>query len=136
MHETKIIARYSETDQMGVIYHANYFPWFEVARAELFAKTETTYQELEIKGVMLPVIEVGCKYKASAKYADHLLIRSRVETLSPVRFKIAYQVVREADQVLIAEGFTEHVFLDCETRKPINFKKKFAALYEGLEALK
>lgn len=132
-NETKIVPRYNETDQMGVIYHSNYFVWFEVGRTDYLTNFSMSYKDMEEMGVMLPVIEVGCKYKSSAKYADNLVISTNIESLTPVRIKFNYVIKREGDNVFIAEGFTEHVFASTQNGKPINLKKRYENLYNLLE---
>lgn len=132
-NETKIIPRYSETDQMGVIYHSNYFVWFEVGRTDYLKESTISYKQMEAMGIILPVIEVNCKYKASAKYADNLIVKTTVEELSPTRIKFYYEIIREEDNVFIAEGFTEHVFVDKENGRPTNLKKKHEGIYKQLQ---
>lgn len=131
--ETKIIPRYSETDQMGVIYHSNYFVWFEVGRTDYLKGSTISYKEMESMGIILPVIEVNCKYKTSAKYADNLIVKTSIDTLSATRIKFNYQIIREEDNVLIAEGFTEHAFVSKEHGRPINLKKKHQGIYQQLQ---
>lgn len=136
INETKIVPRYNETDQMGVIYHSNYFVWYEVGRTDFLEKFSMSYKDMEEMGVMLPVIEVNCKYKVSAKYADKLMVKTVIENLTPVRIKFSYIIERETDNVLISEGFTEHVFSSTLNGKPINLKKKYPDLFELLEKSK
>jgi acyl-CoA thioester hydrolase len=76
---TKLRARYQETDRMGVVYHSNYFVWFEIGRTELFRKIGISYPELEKNGYFLVVTEVSCKYKAPATYDDELDVTTQVE---------------------------------------------------------
>lgn len=134
VNKTKVVPRYSETDQMGVIYHSNYFVWFEVGRTDYLENFSMSYKDMEEMGVMLPVIEVNCKYKVSAKYADKLIVKTIVESLTPVRIKFTYVIERMNDGTLIAEGFTEHVFSSTVNGKPINLKKKYPDLYKLLES--
>lgn len=134
--ETKIVPRYSETDQMGVIYHSNYFIWFEVGRTDYLKNFSMSYKDMENMGVMLPVIEVNCKYKVSAMYADNLVVKTTVGSLTPIRIKFDYIIFREEDELLIAEGYTEHVFTSKATGKPINLKKKYEELFKLLENAK
>src|SRR6187402_2841716 len=101
---TTIRVRYAETDQMGVVYYANYFVWFEVARTDLLRTLGWTYREMEASGVMLPVIEASCQYKQPARYDDELEIRTRGVMRSPARLQFSYEVWRVADDVLAASG--------------------------------
>jgi len=122
-NETKVRVRYGETDQMGIVYHANYFVWFDIGRTEFFRSLNMSYKELEDRNVLLPVIDVGCTYKISAKYDDEIIIKTRVESLKGVKLKFTYEIIRSNDNVILAEGYTEHAFVNKEL-KPINFKRK------------
>ena len=104
--------RYAETDKMGVAYYANYFVWFEVARADLLRSLGWTYREMEHAGVSLPVIEAHCEYHRSTRYDDELNVKTAGRMLSPVRMEFTYQVWRMDDDVLAASGRTVHAALD------------------------
>ena len=104
--------RYAETDRMGVVYHANYFVWFEVGRTDLLRNSGWTYREMESEGFNLPVIEAHCQFRQSARYDDELDIRARGTQLSAVRVRFDYQVVRASDELVLAEGHTVHASLD------------------------
>ncbi|WP_130807683.1 acyl-CoA thioesterase [Senegalia massiliensis] len=130
-NKTTIRARYSETDQMGVIYHANYFNWFEIGRTSFFRNLGYDYKKLENEGVLLPVIDVGCKYIVSAKYDDEIIIETYIEKLKGVKIKYKYNIIRKRDNLLLAEGYTLHAFVNKDL-KPINFKKKYNELWNKL----
>jgi acyl-CoA thioester hydrolase len=108
--------RYAETDQMGVVYYANYLVWFEIGRTEWLRETGWTYREIERDGLMLPVIEAHCEYRQGAKYDDELEIRTRARLKSPVRIQFDYQIVRRGDDTAVADGYTVHVALDRQGR--------------------
>jgi acyl-CoA thioester hydrolase len=121
--------RYAETDKMGVVYYANYFVWFEVARADLLRALGWSYREMEEDGVSLPVIEAHCQYHRSAKYDDELEVRAEGRMLSPVRMEFTYQVVRREDQAVAASGKTVHAALDRAGRpwrRPERIRQAFA----------
>jgi len=101
---------------MGVVYYANYFVWFEVARTELLRAAGWSYRDMEAAGVVLPVIEAGCEYRQPARYDDQLEIRTRGRLMSPVRVAFEYEVTRPADAALIARGRTVHAALDASGR--------------------
>ena len=82
--------RYAETDKMGVVYYANYFVWFEVARADLLRSLGWTYREMEHAGVSLPVIEAHCEYHRPARYDDELDVNAEGRLVSPVRIEFRY----------------------------------------------
>jgi acyl-CoA thioester hydrolase len=109
---SRVRVRYAETDQMGVVYYANYFVWFEVGRTDLLRGAGWTYREMEADGVSLPVIEAHCDYKQAARYDDELEIRTAGSLLSPVRVAFTYEVVRPADSLLVATGRTMHASID------------------------
>lgn len=109
--------RYSETDQMGVAYYANYFAWFEVGRADHFRQSGTTYRELERRSLFLPVVEAHCKYMKPACYDDLLQVTTRSTVENRVRIRFDYEIRRIADGELLATGTTHHVAVD-KNRKP------------------
>ena len=104
--------RYAETDQMGVVYYANYLVWFEIGRTEWLRETGWSYREMEAEGLALPVIEAHCEYRAGARYDDDLEIRTTGRLVSPVRLAFDYQVVRRADEAVLAVGHTVHATVD------------------------
>jgi acyl-CoA thioester hydrolase len=104
--------RYAETDQMGVVYYANYLVWFELGRTEWLRETGWTYREIEAEGLALPVIEAHCEYRLGARYDDHLEIRTTGRLVSPVRLAFDYEVVRCGDGAVLAVGHTIHATID------------------------
>ena len=120
--EIEIRPRYAETDQMGVVYHGNYFTWFEVGRSELFRTLGYTYKQLEDEGIILPVTECSCKYIKSALYDEMVIIKTSVDYLKGVRIGLKYEILRASDRELLAEGATVHAFVDKEL-KPVKIKR-------------
>lgn len=104
--------RYAETDQMGVVYYANYLVWFEVGRTEWLRDAGSTYRALEAEGWALPVISAHCDYRLGARYDDELEIRTRARLASPARLAFDYDVVRRADAAVVATGYTVHATID------------------------
>ena len=102
---------YSETDQMGVVYHANYLIWFDRARTELMRETGVTYKELEQQGVYLAVSEVDVRFRAAARYDDLVRVRCWVRELASRRVTFGYAVDRAATGDLLATGVTSLVSL-------------------------
>ena len=131
IYETEVKVRYVETDQMGIVHHSNYLPWFEVGRTELFNSIGISYGQIEKDGIMLPLIDSYCRYINSSKYEDELIIQTVVEQLKHVKTKVAYSIIRKEDNKLIAIGYTTHVFTDLNL-KPINLKKHNLDLYNKL----
>jgi len=101
-HETQIEVRYFETDGQGIVHHANYFPYFELARVRLLAAAGLEYAELERQGVFLVVHSISCRYHLPALFGDTLRIVTIVEKASPARIDHSYRVLRDDD--LLAEG--------------------------------
>jgi acyl-CoA thioester hydrolase len=122
--------RYPETDRMNVAYHAHYLVWFELGRTELMRGLGHPYGELETRdGVYFPLIEVGARYRAPARYDDLLRVHTRVAAVGGARVRFDYRVVRDADDRLLATGFTEHATLGRDgrpTRMPAELRRRFA----------
>ena len=121
--------RYAETDKMGVVYYANYFVWFEVARADLLRSLGWSYRDMELAGVSLPVIEAHCDYHRPARYDDELDVRTEGRMLSPVRMEFVYQVTRRDGGVRAASGRTVHAAIDVAgkpCRLPERIRQVFA----------
>lgn len=97
---------------MGVVYYANYLVWFEVGRTDLLRGAGWSYREMEADGYMLPVLEANCVYRKPARYDDELDVKTTGALVSPVRVKFLYDLVRPADDVLLATGYTVHASLD------------------------
>ena len=104
--------RYAETDQMGVVYYANYLVWFEVGRTDLLRQAGWTYRDMEQEGFSLPVIEAHCEYKESARYDDDVDVQTTGMLVSPVRLRFDYELRRRRDAARLASGHTVHATLD------------------------
>ncbi|GAB2549676.1 acyl-CoA thioesterase [Rufibacter soli] len=116
--EVQIRVRYAETDQMGYVYYGNYAAYFEVARTETFRQLDIHYKEMEAEGVMMPVLELKCKYIKPARYDDLLKVKLFVrEKPRGARIKFEYEVYNEA-QELLTIGETMMVFVDMKSGRP------------------
>jgi acyl-CoA thioester hydrolase len=130
--ETRVRVRYAETDQMGVVYHANYLIWFEVGRVEFIRQLGMDYKHMEQEeNALIAVVEVTARYKAPARYDDELLIRTTLAGVrgSIVRFR--YVVLRAADELVLCEGETVHVVVGRDMKRremPISYAERFAAV--------
>ncbi len=111
-----IRVRYAETDKMGVVYYANYFVWFEVARTDLLRALGWSYRDMEHAGVSLPVIDARCEYLRPARYDDELEIRTEGRLLSPIRMEFTYEVRILPAGIVAASGKTVHAALDTTGR--------------------
>ena len=114
---------------MGVVYHANYFVWFEVGRAEFFRKLNMPYSEFEKNSLYLPVIKAYCEYKAPARYDDEITVITRMDELQEVRLTFHYHLFRERE--LLAKGTTEHAFVNQQGR-PVVLRKQTPFLWRRL----
>lgn len=109
-HDAMVRVRYAETDQMGVVYHANYLVWFEVGRVELMRAVGLEYKRMEIEDdCHIVVADAHCRYHQSALYDEVLRIRTRIAESRNRIIKFSYEVLRDADGKLLAEGETTHV---------------------------
>jgi acyl-CoA thioester hydrolase len=131
--EARVRVRYAETDQMGVVYHANYLVWFEVGRVELIRQMGLDYKSMEREeGVGIAVVEASCRYKAPARYDDELIVRTRIAGVRGSVVKFAYSVVRVTDGVTLCEGATTHVAVGKDMRKaamPPRYAEAFRAAH-------
>ncbi len=110
MFSVRTKVNFFDTDAMAVVHHANYFRWFEMGRVEFMRNAGITLNELMEKGIVFPITEVYCQYKASAKYDDWVVIEVTPTALTPVKMAFSYQVFREDGHVLLAEGKTQNLF--------------------------
>jgi len=122
-HETELIVRYAETDQMGIVHHSNYAVWFEAARTEYIKSLGISYTEIEEQGLMLPLKSLQCEFIRPAKYEDRIKILTRLNEYNGIRLSFNYNVINEEDGSLLAKGVTEHVWTD-KSLRPCNLKKK------------
>lgn len=118
--------RYHETDQMGVVYHANYANWFEIGRTELIRELGIPYSEIEKRGLLIPVTRLEIHYRHPAKYDDLVEIRTAIASCTNVR--IAFDVEIARDGTVLAEGATHHVWVNREWR-PVRLDKVYPELY-------
>ncbi len=108
--------RYAETDQMGVVYYANYLVWFECARTEWLRQAGRSYADIEALGVFLPVRRCAIEYHEPARYDRSIVISARVTRLSAVRVDFCYSVMDIQSQARLADGSTGHAFVDAKGR--------------------
>jgi acyl-CoA thioester hydrolase len=118
----EVRVRYAETDQMGIVYYANYLVWFEIGRVELLRSLGLAYSQLEIDHqTILPVVEATCRYKSPARYDDQIVIETRPSLLRGSVIKFAYRITRRGadgeEDKLLAEGETVHVVCDAQLNK-------------------
>ncbi|HJT01730.1 MAG TPA: thioesterase family protein [Terriglobales bacterium] len=125
---SRIRVRYAETDQMGVVYHSNYFIWFEVGRVDLLRQLGFTYREMEQDdGCYIAVVDARCRFKAPARYDDEIIIRTHLKNVRESLIHFGYTAVRKADGALLAEGETMHIVTGPDMRK-----RELPAKYMGV----
>ena len=105
---------YADTDQMNMVYHANYLVYFEMARTELLRAYDFPYSRLEATGVLLPVIEAHCSYRSPARYDDLLTVEAVPELRGAIRFRMHYVVRRDGERLVT--GYTDHACVNREGR--------------------
>ncbi|HUS14733.1 MAG TPA: thioesterase family protein [Chloroflexia bacterium] len=126
--------RYAETDAMGVVHHSRYLPWFEMGRTEFIRERGYTYRALEQMGVLLAVIEVNVRYRASSAYDDPIVLHTQLTELGRVKLRFAYQVYHEESGRLLAEGETLHAFIG-RNGAPIRLASQYPEVWARLQAL-
>ena len=121
-HTIEVRVRYQETDQMGVVYYANYLVWFEMARTELFRARGMEYSRLEKEDkIYLPVVESHCRYRVPLGYDDQVSITAKLTDIGASRLTFEYEVKGRGR--LAATGMTKHAFID-ESGKPVHVPGK------------
>ncbi|MDW7649873.1 MAG: thioesterase family protein [Bacillota bacterium] len=129
--ETMIRVRYAETDQMNVVYYANYFIWLEAGRTEYFRDMGMPYSEVEKNDILLPVTKAFCQYKAPARYDDLVRVVTSIASLQDVRILFKYEIFRSENGELLANAETEHAFVNRQGR-PVVLKKHNPFLWKRL----
>jgi acyl-CoA thioester hydrolase len=130
--EARVRVRYAETDQMGVVYHANYLVWFEVGRVEFIRQMGLDYKSMEQEeNALIAVVEVTARYKAPARYDEELIVRTTMAGVRGPIVRFRYAVVRAEDDVVLCEGETTHIVVGRDMKRremPIRYAEKFAAV--------
>jgi len=130
VNETRLRVRYAETDQMGVVYHANHFIWFEVGRVEFLRQLGFSYRDMEQHdGCFIAVVDARCRYKAPVHYDDEVLVRTHLKNIRESVVHFGYELVRVADGVLLAEGETTHIVTNAEM-KTITLPEKYMKVFQ------
>ena len=129
VNETRIRVRYAETDQMGVVYHANHFIWFEVGRVELLRQLGFSYKNMEAEDdCFIAVVDARCRYKAPVHYDDQVVIRTYLKHVREKVIHFGYELFRAEDNRLLAEGETTHIVADAQMR-PRKLPEKYMQVF-------
>jgi acyl-CoA thioester hydrolase len=127
--DTTVRVRYAETDQMGVVYHGNYFTWFEIGRVELCRQAGFEYKRMEIEDdSFIVVAKASCRYKRPARFDDLLTVRTRVTGSQRRTIRFGYEIFRQNSDELVATGETVHVICDSQGR-PKSLPEKYRAYF-------
>ena len=116
-HTTKLRVRYGETDQMGYMYYGNYAEFYEVGRVEMLRSLGMTYSGMEASGIMMPVLELSCKYLKPALYDEEISIKVIMDKMPGVKIHFKYELYNPNDE-LINTGETLLVFVNMKTNRP------------------
>ena len=127
--ETRFRVRYAETDQMGVVYYANYLVWMELGRVELCRARGFNYRDMEREdGVLLAVAEAHCRYRSPARFDDEVIVKTWIEEADTRVVTFAYEMrLGETDRTL-ATGHTRHIFVNREMRRA-RLPEKYHAMF-------
>jgi len=117
-HQVEVRVRYSETDQMGVVYHGNYIPYFEIGRVEWLRNKGISYKKMEESGIALPIVSMNINYKKSARYDELLTVHTTFKSQSSVKIEFDCAIYNEAKELLTTAHFIL-VFLALKTGRPI-----------------
>ena len=127
-HRTIFRVRYAETDQMGVVYHANYLVWMEIGRVELVRSRGFNYKDLEAaEGIALGVVEASCRYHFPARYDQEIVVETEVISSSSRMIEFAYRILLAGTERLLASGSTRHIWLNRDMR-PARLPMKYHAV--------
>ena len=129
INETDVVVRYQETDQMGVVYHSNYFVWFEIGRTRLIEQLGFDYLAMEEEGILAPVIDIQASYKTPVRYGQTARVETKISEYNGFRVTYAYKVYTEDTQLSVT-GTSTHVCVKKSNFRPISIKKHFPKLHE------
>lgn len=130
--ETRVRVRYAETDQMGVVYHANHFVWFEIGRVEMLRQLGFSYRDMEqTDGCFIAVADARCRYKVPAKYDDEIIVRTHLKNVRESIIHFGYELVRVEDGAVLAEGETTHVVTNAEMKRAVLPEKYMSVFREA-----
>ena len=131
-HQIEVRVRYSETDQMGVVYHGNYIPYFEIGRVEWLRNKGVSYKSLEESGIALPIVSMTINYKKSARYDDLLVVKTKFKKHSTVKIEFDCEIWSEQNELLTTAAFIL-VFVDLKTGRPTTPPDAIKLLLEEME---
>lgn len=128
------IVQYYETDKMGIVHHSNYIRYFEEARTYFMDKSGINYADMESQGIMLPVVEVNCRYKVGAKYGDTIVVKTHISKCSGITLDFEYTILNRDTGKVCVTGTSSHCFVGSDF-KPVKLQKTAPQLYEKIKAI-
>jgi acyl-CoA thioester hydrolase len=129
-HETNFRVRYAETDQMGVVYYANYLVWMELGRAEYCRAAGISYRDMEVEDrVLLAVVEAHCRYLRPARYDDEIAVKTWVVKATQRMVEFEYEIRNARTGLPLASGATKHIFLGAADLRPVKLPEKYLPLF-------
>lgn len=130
--KTPIEVRYQETDQMGVVYHANYLVWFEIGRTKYIEAIGLKYNDMENHGVVSPVIDANISFERPIRYAEETYVETWLESYDGVRTVYGYNIINEQGKVAV-EGTTTHTIVNKETFRPLSVRRTFPEWHQAYQ---
>ncbi|CEG27390.1 acyl-CoA thioesterase [Bacillus sp. B-jedd] len=130
--EAKIDVRYAETDQMGVVYHANYLVWMEIGRTSFIKELGFSYASMEEDGIISPVIDIQASYKKPLRYGQSAIIKTWIEEYDGFRVKYGYEILNEEGELALT-GSSVHVCVKKENFRPVSLKRKYPDWHTAYE---
>ncbi|MCD7927994.1 MAG: acyl-CoA thioesterase [Oscillospiraceae bacterium] len=122
--------QYYETDKMAIVHHANYVRWLEEARLEYGSLHDISYEQMEAEGIMMPVLEVNCRYRTPMEFGQTAQVYTRMAAFNGVRVKYEYEIFCLETGALVLQGYSWHCFVDAESRRPLNLKTHHPKFYQ------
>ncbi len=131
----EIDVRYAETDQMGVVYHTNYFVWMEIGRTAFIQELGFNYAALEKDGYLSPVLDIQATYKKPVRYGEKAIVKTWVEDYDGIRTTYGYEILTEDGETSVI-GSSKHACVKKDSFRPVSFRKLFPEWHEAYERVK
>ncbi|WP_077703822.1 acyl-CoA thioesterase [Virgibacillus dokdonensis] len=131
--KTPIAVRYQETDQMGVVYHANYLVWFEIGRTKFIESLGLKYTEMEAHQIVSPVTNANIQFKHPIRYGEQVTVETWLESYNGIRTVYGYYILNGQEKVAVS-GTTEHVIVNKHTFRPLSLKKTFPTWHQAYKS--
>ncbi|SDW96448.1 acyl-CoA thioester hydrolase [Marininema mesophilum] len=132
MVKTQISVRYQETDQMGVVHHSVYPIWFEEGRSALIRKVGYSYSVLEQQGLLLPVVDLHCRFVSPVRFDDQILVHTRIKEMRGAKIVLTYKLLQVESENRVAHGETTHLWVD-RSMKPVRLQDVHPTLFRILK---